>query len=113
MKAKTILVAAVATLAGLGVAAPAQAKWTPVRAAVVRNDINDLDRSIDRADNRDTISEREAADLRRRLRSLRKQFRQMNANGLTRREVVRLQSRINYIRGRLKMEKVDYDRHAG
>ena len=87
--------------------------WTPIRADIVRDGINALDADIDRADNNDTISEREAADLRARLRSLRDQFHRMNANGLTRPEVRALQDRTNYIRSRLRMEKVDWDGHAG
>lgn len=87
--------------------------WTPVRADVVRDGIEALDADIDRADNNDTISEREASDLRARLRSLRNEFQRMNSNGLTRAEVGVLQSRTNYIRSRLRMEKVDWDRHAG
>lgn len=89
------------------------AGWTPVRADIVRDGINALDADIDRADSNDTISEREAADLRRRLGSLRNEFQRMNRNGLTRGEVQALQSRTNYIRDRLRLEKVDWDRHAG
>ena len=87
--------------------------WTPIRADIVRDGINALDADIDRADNNDTISEREAADLRTRLRSLRDQFHHMNGNGLTRAEVRALQDRTNYIRSRLRLEKLDWDRHAG
>ena len=49
----------------------------------------------------------------RRLRSLREQFQRLNANGLTRAEVRTLQDRTNYIRSRLRMERIDWDRHAG
>lgn len=92
---------------------PVQAQHTPIRAEVVRDDIERLDDAIDRADRNDTISEREAHNLRERLDGLRAQFRALNGNGLTRAEVRRLEERINYIRARLRMERVDYDRHAG
>lgn len=94
------------------ISTPALAAWTPARADMVRDDINALDADIDRADNNDTISEREAADLRQRVKGLRDQFQRMNANGLTRQEVRKLESRTNYIRSRLRMERVDWDRHV-
>ena len=86
---------------------------TPIRADIVRDDINRLDADIDRADRNDTISEREAADLRSRLRALRDQFQRFNANGLTVAETNTLENRANYIRDRLRMERFDWDRHAG
>jgi hypothetical protein len=86
---------------------------TPVRADIVRDDINRLDADIDQADARDTISEREASDLRKRLRKLRDQFHRYNANGLTLSELNTLEARANYIRSRLRMERYDWDHHAG
>lgn len=79
----------------------------------MRDDINRLDADIDPADRNDTISEREAADLRSRLRALRDQFQRFNANGLTVAETNTLENRANYIRDRLRMERFDWDRHAG
>ncbi len=116
-----VLLAALVAPAAPGTAHPGRVRhahphgghWTPIRADVVRDGINALDSDIDRADANDTISEREASDLRARLRSLRDQFQRLNANGLTRSEVRSLQDRTNYIRSRLRMEKVDWDRHAG
>ena len=86
---------------------------TPIRADIVRDDINRLDADIDRADHNDTISEREAADLRARVRGLRSEFHRFNSNGLTVAEVNTLEGRANYIRSRLRMERFDWDRHAG
>ena len=122
MKKSIVLVAAIAAIA---FSAPAQAHprpfahshgpghHTPIRADVIRDDINRLDADIDRADRNDTISEREAADLRSRLRGLRDQFRRFNNNGLTRAEMNTLKGRADYIRDRLRMERFDWDRHAG
>ena len=89
------------------------AGWTPVRAEIVRDGIDALAADINRADTNDTISEREAADLRARLESLRGEFQRLNSNGLTRAELGSLESRTNYIRSRLNMERVDWDGHAG
>lgn len=86
---------------------------TPIRADIIRDDINRLDADIDRADRNDTISEREAADLRARVHSLRDEFHRFNANGLTVAETNTLLERANYIRDRLHMERFDWDRHAG
>jgi hypothetical protein len=108
---KFLIVAAGAL--GLVAAVPLQAQNTPIRADIVRDDIERLDDDIDRADREDIISEREAHDLRERLDSLRDQFRRLNANGLTRPEVRRLEDRINYIRSRLRMEKVDWGGRVG
>ena len=47
------------------------AGWTPIRAEVVRDGIEALEADINRADTNDTISEREAADLRSRRRDVR------------------------------------------
>lgn len=122
MKKSIVLAAA---LAAIAFSAPAQAHprafphshgpghHTPIRADVIRDDINRLDADIDRADGNDTISEREAADLRARLRGLRDQFHRFNSNGLSIAEMNTLQGRANYIRERLKMERFDWDRHAG
>lgn len=109
----TRTLAVIAAAAGLALAAPAQAKWTPIRADHIRDQINALDAHINRADNRDTVSEREARDLRRRIDDVRGQFHRFNANGLDRAETQRLQSRIDTIRARLRMEKHDWDRHRG
>jgi len=120
---KTIAIAALAAAAAIS--APAQAHprpfvhshgpghHTPIRADIIRADIDRLDADIDRADHNDTISEREAADLRSRLRGLRDEFHRLNANGLSPAEVTALQARADYIRGRLKMERFDWDHHAG
>jgi hypothetical protein len=86
---------------------------TPIRADMVRDDINRLDADIDRADRNDTISEREAADLRKRLSGLRDQFHRSNANGLSIGELNSLEARANYIRSRLRLERFDWDHHAG
>ena len=73
---KTALAASAMVMVALAV--PAQAGWTPVRTEIIRDDIEALEHAIDKADRKDRISEREAANLRarvhgaRRLRALRR-----------------------------------------
>ena len=71
--------------------------------------IEQLQRRVARNDNRDRISEREAAGLRNAVYQLRIQFRDFNRNGLTQREARYLQDRINQIRSRLHNERHDND----
>lgn len=109
MNAKT-LIAAVALAASLA-AAPAMAAGTPHRAEAIRHQIDSLQRDVNRNDNRDRISEREAAALRRDVDSLQGQFRAFNRGGLDNREMVALERRIHTIRGRLQVERHDRDHH--
>lgn len=69
--------------------------------------IEQLQRRVARNDNRDRISEREAAGLRNAVYQLRMQFRDYNRNGLNQRESRYLQDRINQIRSRLQYERND------
>ena len=69
--------------------------------------IEQLQRRVARNDNRDRISEREAAGLRNAVYQLRNQFRDYNRNGLTQREARYLQDRINQVRSRLQYERQD------
>ena len=69
--------------------------------------IDQLQRRVARNDNRDRISEREAAGLRNAVYQLRMQFRDYNRNGLTQREARYLQDRINQVRSRLQYERQD------
>ena len=71
--------------------------------------IEQLQRRVARNDNRDRISEREAAGLRNAVYQLRMQFRDYNRNGLNQRESRYLQDRINQIRSRLQYERRDND----
>ena len=100
------LIAAIA----LGAASPAFARPTPYRADQIRNEIAKLERDVNRNDNRDHISEREASGLRNDVRSLKNQFRDFNRNGLSDWEYRRLNERIENIRHRLHREH-DRDHH--
>lgn len=79
------------------------------RTNAIRQQITQLERRIERNDNRDRISEREATRLRRDIRDLRQQFRTYSRNGLTQSEFRTLERRIDQIRARLHMERNDRD----
>lgn len=109
-KLNSILIPAAAVAMAFGAtAAQAQMGWTPGRSNAIRNQIEELDRRIDRNDNRNRISEREARGLRRDVRNLRYQFRDFNRNGLSRGEWSTLQRRIDNVRYRLRIERADWD----
>jgi Spy/CpxP family protein refolding chaperone len=78
-------------------------------ANAIRQQIEQLRFRVSRSDNRDRISEREAAGLRRAVDQLQMQFRDYNRNGLTQRETRYLQDRISQIRSRLQYERNDRD----
>ena len=108
-KLTKIILPALAATVVFSTAAQAQMGPTPGRANAIRNQIEELDRRIARNDNRNRVSEREAAGLRRDVRNLRFQFRDFNRNGLSRNETVTLERRIDNIRSRLRSERADWD----
>ena len=106
---------------GIGAAAsvPAEAApWnhnaghpTPARDANIRADINGLNRDIDRAAARRTISPREANGLRRQAVQVQRLYASYARNGLTPSEVRTLQNRVDQIRVALHMERRDWNNH--
>jgi predicted RNase H-like nuclease (RuvC/YqgF family) len=82
---------------------------TPGRANAIRAQIDDLQRRIERNDNRDRVSEREAAGLRREIRDIRDQFRVFSRDGLNNREFRTLEVRIDRLKARLRVERNDRD----
>lgn len=109
MRKLTFILPAVAAAMAFSSVAQAQSGWTPGRSNAIRNQIDELQRRVERNDNRNRISEREAAGLRRDVTDLRYQFRDYNRNGLSRMEWNRLQSRIDSIRVRLRIERSDWN----
>ena len=71
--------------------------------------IAQLEQRVRQTDNRDRISEREAASLRRAVYELRQQYNVYSRNGLTQREAQVLQQRIQQVRQRLAYERRDND----
>lgn len=120
-KLAKILIPALAAAAVLGTAGAASAQpyggprgdWghhqTPARAEAIRNQLAQLEMRVNRNDNRDRISEREAWGLRREIRDIREQFRVFNRDGLNNREFRVLQNRIDRAKDRLRFERTDRD----
>ena len=79
----------------------------------IQGDINQLDRQISRAVQRRTISQREAAGLRREAMQLQRTYNQYSRNGLDRREVAQLESLVNRLHARLRLERRDWDGRRG
>ncbi|MEO7327905.1 MAG: hypothetical protein ABJA20_15510 [Novosphingobium sp.] len=119
-KLSTLAATALMAATLVGIAAPAQAQvrfgwgtsgfFNPERTIRIRQQLWDLERDVDRADRRGTISDRDAFALRREVRSLRNWYEMSARNGLTFQEVRYLQDRVNRIRDRLRLERYGWDR---
>ena len=113
MKKVTFLIMAVSAAFS---AVPASAQSWKVQPRVqqeIRSDINQLQNQIQRAQQRHTISVREATGLRREAANLRQLFARYNRNGLDRTEIRTLESRVNNLRQRLRLERRDWDGRRG
>ncbi|MEO7915251.1 MAG: hypothetical protein ABJA20_16775 [Novosphingobium sp.] len=77
----------------------------------VRAQIDQLQMAVNRNDDRDRISEREARGLRNEVRNLRFQFRDFSRDGLSNWEYRKLEDRIDNIRTRLHGERRDRNDH--
>jgi septal ring factor EnvC (AmiA/AmiB activator) len=97
-------------------AMPASAQTWRVQPSVqrqIQGDINQLDRQIQRAQQRRTISQREATSLRREGLSLQRLYNQYSRNGLNRQEVANLETQVNRLHQRLRLERRDWDGRRG
>jgi hypothetical protein len=110
---RTTTLACTFALLATSLAAPLSAKSTPIRSSEVWEDIIELEQDVNRADARDTISEREAAGLRSEIADLKGQYRRFNSNGLSPGEAQTLENRIKALRTRLGNEREDRDHHRG
>ena len=110
-KLHRIVLPALAAAMTISAAAPAMAYPASSYSQSIRQQINDLQRSVYRQDRHDRISEREAAGLRRDVSRLNDQFRDYNRDGLSRWEARNLQNRIDNIRDRLRHERRDGDHY--
>jgi hypothetical protein len=110
-----MIAASLIAATALGTALPAQARPYPYsqgmhnRAEAIRDQINDLQRRVQRNDRRDNVSGREAAGLRNAIARLHQQYNMMSRGGLTNREASVLQARIDSVRARLHIERSDRD----
>ena len=111
---KMLLAASI--LLAAGAAAPLSAQsWRP-QANVqrqIQNDINQLDRQISRAVQRRTISQREAGGLRREAANLQRTYNRFTRGGLDRREVATLETGVNRLHQRLRLDRRDWDGRRG
>lgn len=119
---KIIAPALIAAMGAGAVALPAQAQSygrhdaghaTPVRNSNIRADIYGLNRDIDRAIARRTISNREAMGLKREAVQVQRLYQQYARNGLTRTETRTLQNRVDRIHVALRAERRDRDNRRG
>ncbi|MDQ8755483.1 hypothetical protein RCO27_04505 [Sphingosinicella sp. LHD-64] len=108
----TATIGSTAIVASPAVAQPAW-RLHPGANRQIQQDINQLDRRITRAEQRRTISRREAFGLRREANDIRRLYARYSRNGLDRREVRDLQSRVNTVHARLRYERRDWDRWRG
>ena len=102
---RSFLIAVVAASTAM-TAVPASAQtWVlvPQVRNEIRQDVNQIERQIDRAQRRGTISRREAAELRR-------TYYRYARNGLSFREVQTLEREVNQLRRHLRLEQRDWDR---
>jgi proline dehydrogenase len=114
---KIVLSVAAAMAAGTAATAvPASAQtWRiqPVVQREIRQDINQLERRIERAAQRRVISPREASQLRRDADRLERSYYRFARNGLTRYEVAQLETGVNRLHQRLRIERRDWDGRRG
>jgi hypothetical protein len=94
-------------------AAPASAQWGAYGQGQIQGEIGQLANQITRAQQRGTISPREANGLRRQAVQLQQNYRVLARNGLTQREHALLQRQVQQIRFNLRAERRDSDRRRG
>lgn len=117
-----LLAPALVAALGLSAVAPAiaeaaprheAARYTPQRNYDIRSDIRGLRSDIDRAASRRTISQREAAGLRRDATDIQRLYTSYARGGLSSNEMRTLSNRVNRVYTALRMERHDYDRRRG
>ena len=107
---RRILLSLGVAVAAMSVSAPASAQAWRLQPSVqrqIQNDINQLDRQISRAAARRTISQREATGLRREALNLQRQYNRYVRRGLNRQEVAYLETGVNRLHPRLRLERRD------
>lgn len=109
---KFIISALVAGAAFSAMPAAAQSYGYPA-ARQVQSEISQLANRINVAQQRGTISPREAQGLRRQAVTVQRNYRSYSRNGLTRREVTVLQNQVATIRNNLRVERRDRDGRRG
>lgn len=98
--------------AAVSVSSPAFSQgWrlSPTANTEIRQDIDQLERQISRAQQRGTISRREAVTLRRQAAEIRRLASQFRQDGLSRSEVMTLERQVNMVRVKLRLARRDWD----
>ena len=111
---KVFLSIIAASVAACAMPASAQ-NWRiqPTIQRQIQGDINQLTTQIQRAQQRRTISPREATGLRRQALQLQRTHDRYARNGLTRSEVAQLEQQVNALRQRLRLERRDWNGRRG
>lgn len=104
---RKLILATIAAATLAGAATPALAYPTPYRADTIRGQIAQLDRAINRSDWHGRITDREAARLRNDLAGIHQRFQRYNQNGLSQGEMRDLDRRVQNLRNRLQIDKID------
>jgi hypothetical protein len=113
---RKLLIPALMAAAALSGTAPASAQSWRLQSSVQRQiqaDISQLNNQISRAQQRRTISPREANGLRRDAFGLQRLYDNYRRNGLDRVEVTRLENQVNRLRQNLRLERRDWDNRRG
>lgn len=111
---KIMLSLIAASTAFSAVPASAQAwRVQPAAARQIQSDISQLNTQISRAQQRRTVSPREATSLRRQALQLQRTYNRFSRNGLDRNEVRQLESQVNGLRQQLRLERRDWDGRRG
>jgi hypothetical protein len=113
---RKLILSAVMAAAAIAGTAPASAQVWRLQPGVqrqIQSDIDQLNRQIDRAAQRRTISRREATGLRRQALNLQRLYNNCRRNGLDRVEVARLENEVNRLHVRLRLERRDWDGRRG
>jgi hypothetical protein len=119
---RKILIAAALATSAIAAATPALAQpgyghgrpgWEQMRPRVdaLQRDLNDVDRRIQFAVQRRTVSPREAMGLRAEAGQIRGAIARAGRNGISDREFVGLRSRVDRLQARLQVERNDRNNH--
>jgi hypothetical protein len=106
----------IAAVAAAVSAVPATAQsWRaqPVAGRQIQNEIAQLTNQIARAEQRRAISPREANGLGREALQLQRSYNRFARDGLDRRELRQIETQLENLRQRLRLERRDFDRRRG
>lgn len=108
---RKFLISAAVLSASLAAAAPATAAQNYRGGDNIKQQLDQIEDRIERAEQRRAISHREAQQLDNRVDRLEDLYDRYRRNGLTRNERQDLQQRINSLRQQIRFERNDGNRH--